>query len=138
MLSKFVSDIADGKNFGTGDVQDKRRRLAMGKGAQTPGIRVALPDDIYGGHRQGDRTAFENGAANINEDAVAKFDGIVQAQDSDAGSPSCGAIFEHALAAQGGLRVLANRADWRGFGGAPFSDEAQWVHIAGPTWASAS
>ncbi len=88
----------------------KRRGVGEGERRERRGVGIALPDAVHVSHRQVDRCAVEQAPGEVDEDAVAKVDRVVEPEQDAPRSPSLRGILEDALAshARGGVF-----ADWR-------------------------
>src|SRR5262245_30208135 len=89
-LTKLVTDVSDPECFASCDVDNERRRGGLSEGLQRDGIRIALPDDVDGGHGKVDWLAGQNLTAQIDEDTVAQFAGVIEAEygSGSAGGPA--------------------------------------------------
>ena len=103
----------------------------MGKRAQADGVSIALPNDVDASRAKIDGTALIDGEADVDENAVSKFDGVVQAQDDDRRFPLAGAVLEHTLSSQCCLGVFADWSRGGGFGWSRGVDGFESVDIAG-------
>src|SRR5579859_2790290 len=81
-------------------------------------------------HAYVDWAALEDFLADIEQYTVAQVDGIVQAQEHQRGVIALRKIFEDALTAEGGLRVLADGAGAHVFGRAALRYRNQRVDIS--------
>src|SRR5258705_13180901 len=100
-------EIAYAKDLMTADIDRRRRRVAMGEATQRLGRGVALPDEVDMAEADVDRLAPEDLARDVVRHAVAHVDRVIQPEQAAGGAKFAGEIFEHALAADAGLRVFA-------------------------------
>jgi hypothetical protein len=90
------------------DIEDERRSGGRGEGGEGHRVRITLPDAVHVAHPEVDRLVGEDAAREVNQDAVAQVDGVVQADDGDTGPPARGRILEDALASHARCGVLPN------------------------------
>jgi len=101
------------------------------KRSQANGIRIALPYHIHTSRAKVNWTAMEYVKGDINQHAVTKLYGVIEAQNNDWCSPVARSILEHALAPQSCLRVFSNRSGRRFFVSAGRIDFLKTVNVAG-------
>lgn len=130
MTGEGRGDVTDEDDVGAGDVEQSSGRGGQGEAAEDEGIGVTLPDEIDGGHGEVDGMAAPDLEADVGEDAVAGFDGVVEAEVDDACAERIGAVLEGALAAEDGLSIFADGADGVVFGAAAGGEGNEGVDVA--------
>ena len=128
---KIFSDAANAKKLGASDVQNKRGRRRVEQGFERDGGGIGLPDGVEISHGKSDGFAGMDALGNVDENAVAEFGGVVEAEDG--GFDVCGAaeVFEDAFAAETTHGVFADGIERIGFFRATLSDRREAVDISG-------
>src|ERR1700682_951234 len=102
-------EVAHAEDFVAADIDRGGRRVAMRKAAQRLGRGIALPDEIDMAEADVDRLAAEDLARDVVQHAIAHVDRVIQPEQPAGRGKFAREIFEHALAADAGLRVFAGR-----------------------------
>ena len=71
-------EIAHAEDFMAADIDRRSRRVAMRQAAQRHRIGIALPDHVDVAHAHVNWPPLEDFLADVQQDAIAQVDGIVQ------------------------------------------------------------
>jgi len=128
---KFLGHFADAQEFRAGDVDYERRCGGERERLQAHGVGVTLPDGIEIAHGKRDWLAREDALCDIDEDAVAKFGGVIETNEGNGNRESAAEMFEDALAAEAAHCVFTDGIERIGFAGACLRDGRKAVDVAG-------
>ena len=81
--AEAVDEIAHGKNLGASDVNGHGGRTGEFERLDAVGDGVGLPDDVDVAHRDVDGLVGEDALSNVDQQAVAELDGVVEANQCD-------------------------------------------------------
>lgn len=130
-LCEVLRDVAHAEKFGTCNIDDKRRRGSVKKRLQAHVVGVRLPDSVEIAHGERHRFAGMNALRDVHEDAIAKFGGVVEAEDRSFDVCGAAEMFEDSFAAEAADGIFADGAEFVGFLGTCARDRRKAVNISG-------
>ena len=129
--AQCLGHAAHGDGLGAGDVEHEGRCGTVVEEGEGLGVGVPLPDHIGGAHVEGDGLVGVYLAGDVDENAVAHFDRIVEADDGAAQAVLAREVVEDALAPQAGHGVFADRRQGIALEGAAGDDGHERIDITG-------
>ncbi len=130
VFGEVLSDSAHAEELRAGDVDDKWRRGGLKQTLQAHVVGVGLPDGVEIAHGKRDWCAGMNALRDVYENTVAKFGGVVEAEDGSFDVCCAAEVFEDAFAAEATDGVFADRTEFIAFLGTAACDRRKAVDIA--------